>query len=45
MLTSDSSMPEENFNEPVKGSTYDASRLVKDVPLLSGTVLNGAVLS
>jgi len=38
-------MPEENFNEPVKESTCDPSRLVKGVPFLSGTALNGAVLS
>ena len=45
MLTNDSSIPEENFNEPVKESTCDACRLVKGVPFLSGTSLNGAVLS
>lgn len=45
MLTNDSSMPEENFNEPVKESTWDFSRLLKLVSSLSGTIPNGAVLS
>jgi hypothetical protein len=45
MPTNDSSILEENFNEPVKESTCDLSKVPKLLPFLSGISLNGAVLS
>ena len=45
MLTKVSSFVEENFNEPVKESTWALSKLEKLFPLLSGIADSGAVLS
>ena len=45
MLTSDSSLEEENFNDPVKESTCAFCKLLKVFPFLSGSLLNGEVVS
>lgn len=45
MLTNDSSTVEENFNDPVKESTCAFCKLLKLFPFLSGSLLNGEVVS